>query len=84
MMVLKMAYNSNNQSKLSSRKIFSGWNIQEPSLIFGDGKTHVDPKLGLTLYGPLKTSEGKPTPPLSINVGIIGTGKTVGLAKQFS
>lgn len=74
---------SDSQPKLSSRKIFSSWHIQEPSLIFGDVKTHIDPKLGLTLYGPLRTSDGKSASPLSINVGIIGTGKTVGLAKQF-
>lgn len=80
---MKKMENSNHQSKLSSRKIFSSWHIPEPSLIFGDGKTHIDPKLGLTLYGPLRTSEGKLSSPLSINVGIIGTGKTVGLAKQF-
>ena len=75
--------NNENFPKLESRKIFSSWHISEPSLIFGDGKTHIDPKLGLTLYGPLQTSDGKPSSPLSINVGIIGTGKTVGLAKQF-
>jgi len=78
-----MSDSDQNLSKLSSRKIFSSWYIQEPSLIFGDGKTHIDPKLGLTLYGPLQTSDGKPSSPLSINIGIIGTGKTVGLAKQF-
>ena len=72
-----------NTGKLNSRKIFSSWHVPEPSLIFGDGKTHIDPKLGLTLYGPLQTSEGKPPSPLSINVGVIGTGKTVGLTKQF-
>ena len=74
---------SNTSGRLSSRKIFSSWHIPEPSLIFGDGKTHIDPKLGLTLYGPLQTIEGRPSSPLSINVGVIGTGETVGLAKQF-
>ena len=68
---------------LESRKIFSSWHIPEPSLIFGNGKTHIDPKLGLTLYGPLRTSEENFPSPLSINVGIIGTGETVGLTKQF-
>ena len=82
-MGISMKSNPDEYSKLHSRKIFSSWHIQEPSLIFGDGKTHIDPKLGLTLYGPLRTSEGKSASPLSINVGIIGTSKTVGLAKQF-
>ena len=82
-MVMKIMDKPNPQSTLSSRKIFSSWHIPEPSLIFGDGQTHIDPKLGLTLYGPLRTSEGKLTSPLSINVGIIGSGKTVGLAKHF-
>ena len=69
--------------KLSSKKIFSSWYIQEPTLIFGDGKTHIDPKLGLTLYGPLRSDEGNSSTPLSIRVGIIGTGETMGQTKLF-
>ena len=70
-------------SKLNSQKNFLSWFIPEPLLIFGDGKTHIDPKLGLTLYGPLRTSNaGKPSP-TSIKIGIIGTGETIGLTNRF-
>lgn len=67
---------------LQSNKKFQSWYIPEPLLIFGDGKTHIDPKLGLTLYGPLRTDPEIPTP-TSISVGIIGTGETIGQAKRF-
>lgn len=43
---------------LQSKKKFQGWYIPEPLLVFGDGKTHIDPKVGLTLYGPLRTDTG--------------------------
>lgn len=67
---------------LQSRKKFQSWYIPEPLLVFGDGKTHIDPKVGLTLYGPLRTDSGVPTP-TSISVGIIGTGETLGQTKIF-
>lgn len=42
-------------------------------MIFGNGNTHIDPKLGLTLYGPLKTNNSDVSSPMSIRVGVIGT-----------
>ena len=69
--------------KLSSKKQFESWFISEPLLMFGDGKTHVDPKLGLTLYGPLKPYDSQITSPMSIRLGTIGTGETIGLTNQF-
>lgn len=69
--------------KLASRKHFESWFVPEPLLVFGDGHTHIDPKLGLTLYGPLKPSNSRVAAPMSIRVGIIGTGEMVGLATQF-
>ena len=68
---------------LVSSKMFHSWHISEPSLIFGDGKTHIDPKTGLAVYGPFITSDQSTSAPLSIKVGIVGTGETVGWAKQF-
>ncbi|MCE9652100.1 MAG: hypothetical protein K8Q89_03450 [Nitrosarchaeum sp.] len=67
---------------LTSSKKFQSWFIPEPLLVFGNGKTHIDPKIGLTLYGPLRTDPKIPTP-TSISVGIIGTGETIGYAKTF-
>jgi len=73
----------NSEPKLISKKQFESWYIPEPLLIFGDGKTHVDPKAGLTLYGPLRTYDSKNASSMSIRVGVIGTGETIGLTKQF-
>lgn len=67
---------------LQSKKKFQGWYIPEPLLVFGDGKTHIDPKVGLTLYGPLRTDTGVTTP-TSISVGIVGTGETIMQTKRF-
>lgn len=67
---------------LQSKKIFQSWYIPEPLLVFGNGKTHIDPKVGLTLYGPLITDSGTTTP-TSISIGIVGTGETIGQANRF-
>jgi len=74
---------SSSESKLSSSKQFQSWYLPEPLLIFGDGKTHVDPKLGLTIYGPLKTTNSQHSSPMSIGVGVIGTGETISLANRY-
>jgi hypothetical protein len=60
-----------------------GGYLSEPQLIFGDGKTFIDPKVGLQLYGPLKAEGAKTTAPTSIKVGIIGTGETVSQANRW-
>ncbi len=59
------------------------WYIPEPLLIFGDGKTFIDPKVGLTLYGPLKASEARIPAPASIKLGIVGTGETIAQANRW-
>lgn len=76
---------STSQQKVSlqSPKTFRSWYIPEPLLIFRNGKTHVDPKLGLTLYGPLTTDPSKPATPMAIRVGIVGTGETIDNANRF-
>lgn len=66
-----------------AEKKFDSWHIPEPSLIFGDGKRHIDPKAGLATYGPLLTHDQRIPAPLSIKVGIVGTGVTVGWAKKL-
>lgn len=70
-------------SRLASAKHFQSWFIPEPLLVFGNGNTHIDPKIGLTLYGPLRTSNSNYPSPTSIRVGIVGTGETIGLTNRF-
>jgi hypothetical protein len=77
-----MTSNEIRHASLQSKKRFQSWYIPEPLLVFGDGKTHIDPKVGLTLYGPLRTDSGIPTP-TSISIGIVGTGETIGQANRF-
>ncbi len=62
---------------------FDSWHIPEPLLIFGDGKTFTDPKVGLTLYGPLIAGEAKVAAPTSIKVGVVGTGETITEANRW-
>lgn len=57
--------------------------IEEPLLLFGGRKEHVDPKTGLSLFGPY-TPSGQSRPTLSsITVGIVGPGSMVADAQQW-
>lgn len=51
--------------------IFKAEYLEEPILLFGDSNPSPDPKLGLSLYGPYSWAKN------SINIGIIGSKKTV-------
>ncbi len=70
-------------TELATSKSLAGWFLPEPLLIFGDGKTHIDPKAGLALYGPLKVGAASRTTPLSIQVGVIGSGETIDLTNRW-
>ena len=80
-----MTLTADTQSKvdLSASLTFESWYIPEPSLVFGDGKTFIDPKVGLALYGPLKASGAQISAPSSIRVGIVGTGETIGSTNRW-
>lgn len=57
--------------------------LTEPLLAFGGGHKHVDPKIGLGLYGPY-TLTGQPRPELtSITVGVVGPGSMIADAEQW-
>ena len=45
--------------------------LDEPEIEFGDGGLHVDPRRGLSLYGPLQ-----PMPGDQVRIGVIGTAET--------
>ena len=55
--------------------------LGEPGLLFAGDRTHADPKVGLSLYGPrsLGTSRHKN----EVHVSFIGTGEAVEHARQF-
>jgi hypothetical protein len=46
--------------------------LDEPELEFGDGGTHIDPRIGLLRHGPLQPILGD-----KISIGVIGTAETV-------
>lgn len=57
--------------------------IPEPRILFGGRHEHVDPKTGLSLYGPYSALD-QPRPPLaSINVGMVGPPPMLADAEHF-
>jgi len=57
--------------------------IKEPDLVFGHGGEEKDPKLGLKHFGPYFAPSEKAPSPMQVRVGIVGTGKTIPLAKRI-
>jgi hypothetical protein len=56
---------------------FQGGVLEEPTIVFGRGQEHIDPKVGLSIFGPYCPSD-QPRPLIqSINVGIVGPGNMV-------
>jgi hypothetical protein len=58
----------------------SAW-LPEPPLLFAGQATHVDPKVGIPLYGP--RSHGTSRHKQEVRVGFIGTRQSVDHARQF-
>ncbi len=55
--------------------------LEEPALLFAGGKTHVDPRTGIPLYGP--RSFGTPRHKPDVHAGFIGTANAVDNARTF-
>lgn len=45
--------------KANSGRHFASFFLDEPELVFGESDRHVDPKMGLTLFGPAIFSENQ-------------------------
>ena len=56
--------------------------IEEPLLTFGEGKQHIDPKMGLLAYGPCLFPERRIISS-SIRLGVIGSKDTIDLTRQW-
>ena len=50
---------------------FTSFYVEEPRLVFGGGQTAVDPKSGISSFGPIGSD---PSSTKSIRLGIVGTG----------
>jgi hypothetical protein len=55
--------------------------IEEPRLVFGNGKLHENPKVGIPLYGP--RSYGTPRHKNEIHIGFIGEGDSIQHAQEY-
>ena len=55
--------------------------FEEPELLFANGMGHIDPKVGIPLYGP--RSFGTPRHKREVHIGMIGTGEAVANARTF-
>jgi len=60
-----------------SKVAFDAGVLSEPRLLFGGGQEHVDPKLGLSLFGPYCPADQANPVMTSIRVGIVGPGSAV-------
>lgn len=56
--------------------------LGEPSLLFADGREHIDPKLGISRFGP-KSYSPRRHHPASIRVGFIGTAETMAATEKW-
>jgi len=57
--------------------------IAEPLLIFGGHRSHIDPKTGLSLYGPYTISDQEHPPLSSLTLGFVGPPLLLAAAKNW-
>jgi hypothetical protein len=67
----------------SEREQARSWLVKEPNLIFGEGKRHIDPKAGLTAFGPLVIGDISSPIVSTIKLGIIGDRETIGFCERW-
>lgn len=56
--------------------------LGEPKLVFADGREHVDPKLGISRFGP-KSYSPRRRHPANVRVGFIGTADTIATTRDW-
>lgn len=56
--------------------------LEEPLLCFANGQQHIDPKFGISQFGPKSYSPLK-RHPSQVRVGFIGSAETIEIAKQW-
>ncbi len=57
--------------------------IAEPLLLFGGHRSHIDPKTGLSLYGPYTVSDQERPPLTSITLGFVGPSTLLSAASNW-
>src|SRR5687768_11904496 len=76
----RMRTNNFATMELQTPRVAAEW-FREPELVFAEGHTHCDPKVGLPLYGP--RSLGSARHKRDINIGFLGTAEAVERAAEF-
>lgn len=66
--------------ELDRPRLSADW-IDEPGLLFADGHEHLDPKVGIPLYGP--RSLGTRRHKREVHIGLIGTSESADLARRY-
>lgn len=69
------------ESLLQAPRLSAGY-LPEPLLEFADGRHHVDPKTGISRFGPKSWKPGN-RHPASIRTGFIGTAQSIGKAGEW-
>ena len=59
---------------------FSSFDVEEPRLVFGGGQTAVDPKVGISSFGPIGSD---PSSLKNISLGVVGTGGGIQRAQMY-
>jgi hypothetical protein len=67
----------------SATPSFESGVIAEPLLVFGGHRSHIDPKMGLSLYGPYTISDQENPPLTSVIVGFVGPASLLTSAKNW-
>ena len=67
----------------SATPSFESGVIAEPLLVFGGHRSHIDPKTGLSLYGPYTVSDQEHPPLSSLTVGFVGPSVLLAAAKNW-
>lgn len=79
-MKTKQAFNYTKENPVPN---FEGGVLDESLIMFGGGHCHVDPKVGLGLYGPYSNPEQRSPSLKSMSVGIIGPSAMISDAQQW-
>lgn len=66
--------------ELDRPRLGAAW-IDEPGLLFADGQQHIDPKVGIPLYGP--RSLGTHRHKREVHIGLIGTSQSADLSRRY-
>jgi hypothetical protein len=63
--------------------VFPAGVLEEPDLLFGGGHHHIEPKLGISLYGPYSFPDQNEPTLRAIHIGVVSTGPLIAELRQW-